>query len=132
MYLCKFQCPQIQIIFRFSLLHQYHLTNGLQYSVHIANPHISDPIHINLRIQHHFLKIMVTDNFRQQPGVEFPGFQNINRIITQVQGTQPVSYTHLDVYKRQIICFTRSRRRKASAANAEAPSFSARMTTRIQ
>ena len=88
LYLCKFQCPQIQIIFRFSLLHQYHLTNGLQYSVHIANPHISDPIYINLRIQHHFLKIMVTDNFRQQPGVEFPGFQNINRIITQVQGTQ--------------------------------------------
>lgn len=40
LYLCKFQCPQIQIIFRFSLLHQYHLTNGLQYSVHIANPHI--------------------------------------------------------------------------------------------
>ena len=51
-------------------------------------PHISDPIYINLRIQHHFLEIMVTENFRQQPGVEFPGFQNINRIITQVQGTQ--------------------------------------------
>ena len=88
LYLCKFQCPQIQIIFRFSLLHQYHLTNGLQYSVHIVDPHICDPIHINLRIQHHFLKIMVTDNFRQQPVVEFPGFQNINRIITQVQSTQ--------------------------------------------
>ena len=55
----------------------------------------SDPIHINLRIQHHFLEIMVTDNFRQQPGIEFPGFQNINRIITQVQGTQLLSLIHI-------------------------------------
>lgn len=88
LYLCKFQRPQVQIVFRFSLLHQHHLADGLQYSVHIVDPHISDSIHINLRIQHHFLKIMVTDHFRQQPGIEFPGFQNVNRIITQLQSTQ--------------------------------------------
>ncbi len=88
LHLRKFQRPQIQIILCCSLLHQYHLTGSLQYSVHIVNPHICDPIHINLRIQHHFLEIMVTENFRQQPVVEFPRFQNINRIITQLQSTQ--------------------------------------------
>lgn len=74
LYLCKFQSSQIQIILLFFLLHQHHLADGLQNSVHIVNPHISDPIHINLRIQHHFLEIVVTENFRQQPVVEFPSF----------------------------------------------------------
>ena len=88
LHLSKLQRADIKVVLTRRMAADHFLPGGLQHQIHLGNPHISDPIYINLRIQHHFLKIMVTDNFRQQPGVEFPGFQNINRIITQVQGTQ--------------------------------------------
>ena len=63
-HLGQLQCPGGKIVLPV-LLYQGHLPYRFQHGVHIVDPHICDPIHINLRIQHHTLEILVAQHFRQ-------------------------------------------------------------------
>ena len=63
-HLGQLQCPGGKIVLPV-LLHQSHFPYRFQHGVHIVDPHICDPIHINLRIQHHTLEILVAQHFRQ-------------------------------------------------------------------
>ena len=51
------QRPQVQIVCIAAVLHQCHLTNGFQHDVHVVDPHIRNPVNVNLRIQHKPLEI---------------------------------------------------------------------------
>ena len=83
-----FQCPQVQIIFLAAVFHQRHLPDGFQHGVHVVNPHIRDPVDVNLSIQHKPLEIFMADQLRQQPVIELARFQHFDCIITQVQSVQ--------------------------------------------
>ena len=54
-----FQRPQMQVIFIAAVFHQCHLPDGFQHGVHIVDPHIRDPVNVNLSIQHKPLEILV-------------------------------------------------------------------------
>ena len=72
--------------FRFSLLHQHHAACSLAFISLITLIQRSDPK--NLTYPASFSENHGDREFPIAAGVEFPGFQNINRIITQVQSTQ--------------------------------------------
>ena len=59
-----FQCPQVQIIFLAAVFHQCHLPDCFQHGVHVVDPHIRDPVNVNLSIQQKPLKILVADQLR--------------------------------------------------------------------
>jgi len=65
-----FQRPQMQIIFLAAVFHQCHLPDGFQNGVHVVDPHIRDPVNVNLSIQHEALEILMADQLRQQAVVE--------------------------------------------------------------
>ena len=75
----------MQVIFLTAVFHQCYLPDGFQHGIHIVDPHIRDPVNVNLSIQHEALEILVADQLRQQPVVELARFQYINRSITQMQ-----------------------------------------------
>ena len=75
----------MQVIFFAAIFHQCHLPDSFQHGIHIVDPHIRDPVNVNLSVQHEPLEILVADQLRQQPVVELARFQYINRSITQMQ-----------------------------------------------
>ena len=83
-----FQRPQVQIIFVAAVFHQRHLPDCFQNGVHVVNPHICDPVNVNFGVQHKPLEILVADQLRQQPVVEFARSQYFDCIITQMQSVQ--------------------------------------------
>ena len=83
-----FQRPQMQIIFLAAVFHQCHLPDGFQNGVHILDPHICDPVNVNLSIQHKPLEILVADQLRQQSVIELARSQYFDCIITQMQSVQ--------------------------------------------
>lgn len=58
-----------------AVFHQCHLPDGFQHGVPVVDPHIRDPVNVNLSIQHEALEILVADQLRQQPVVELARFQ---------------------------------------------------------
>ena len=86
--LCHFQRPQVQIIFLAAVFHQCHLPNSFQNGVLVVDPHICDPVNVNLGVQHETQKILMADQLRQQPVVEFARSQYFACIITQMQSVQ--------------------------------------------
>lgn len=54
--------------------HQCHLPDSFQHGIHIVDPHIRDPVNVNLSVQHEPLEILVADQLRQQPVVELARF----------------------------------------------------------
>ena len=95
----------MQVIFLTAVFHQCHLPDGFQHGVHVVDPHIRDPVNVNLSIQHEALEILVADQLRQQPVVELARFQYINRSITQMQLMQScvcLLYTSFGLLIRKI------------------------------
>ena len=45
-----FQRPQVQVIFFAAVFHQCHLPDSFQHGIHIVDPHICDPVNVNLSI----------------------------------------------------------------------------------
>ena len=70
LYLRRFQSMEVQIVSFLAMLHQNHLAGSFQNRIHILDPHICDPVNVNLSIQHKPLEILVADQLRQQPVVE--------------------------------------------------------------
>ena len=82
--LCHFQRPQMQVVFIAAVFHQCHLPNSFQNGVHVVDPHICDPVNVNLGVQHKPLEILVADQLRQQLVVELTRSQYFDCIITQM------------------------------------------------
>ena len=70
LYLRRFQRVQVQVAAVLPAFQQDHLPGSLQDGVHILDPHIRDPVNVNLRVQHEPLKSLVADQLRQQPVIE--------------------------------------------------------------
>ena len=84
----QFQSTQVEIFLVISFLLNDRLTDSFQSCIHVGDPHIRNTVNVDFRIQHHTLKILMADHFRQQPVIEVPGGQYCNRIITQMQSIQ--------------------------------------------
>jgi len=88
LYLRRFQSMEVQIVSFLAMLHQDYLAGSFQNRIHILDPHICDPVNVNLGIQHEALEILVADQLRQQPVVKFARSQYFDCIITQMQSVQ--------------------------------------------
>ena len=51
----------MQVIFFTAIFHQCHLPDGFQHGVHIVDPHIRNPVNVNLSVQHEPLEIFMLD-----------------------------------------------------------------------
>ena len=69
-YLSCFQSMEAQIVSFLAMFHQNHLAGSFQNRIHILDPHICDPVNVNLGVQHEPLEIFMADQLRQQPVVE--------------------------------------------------------------
>ena len=73
--LCQLQGADIEVVLSRRMAAEDFLTGGFQNKIHLGNPHIGDPINVNLNIGHQPLKVFVCGNLTQQPVVDLPAAQ---------------------------------------------------------
>ena len=73
--LSQLQGTDVEVIFSRRMAAEDFLPGGFQNQIHLGDPHIGNPINVNLNIGHQPLEVFVCGNLTQQPVVDFPTAQ---------------------------------------------------------